>query len=777
MAHRREGIMNFPCQFISAGEDFADFNHQVPAPYIRKEFMLSDIPESAELLITGLGFYRVFINGTELTKCILAPYISNPDDIIYYDRYDALPYLTEGSNVIGIILGNGMQNAYGGFVWAFDKARWRGAPMTALRLDILLNDGAHIIVESDTTFRTHPSPLLEDELRCGECYDARLGIDNWCSPACSSVEDGPASAFREEDWKPVIRVTPPRGEMRLCKASPIKVYERRRAVSIIPYGDGYLYDFGVDAAGICELRIMGTPGQEIRISYAEWYHDGILEKKNLMFPEYDFPYTDRVQDSCYICRGGGEETYMPSFTYYGFRYAYVRGIKEEQAVPELLTYHICGGAFEENGSFSCSDETANQLQAMTRRATLSNFLWFPTDCPHREKNGWTGDAALSAEHMLLNLSVEDSLREWLRNVEAAQAPDGGLPGIVPTGGWGFGNGPAWDQVIVEIPFCLFKLRGDLDTAREAAPYIFRYLFFLSGSRNKRGLVDTGLGDWCETGKSGGGHKAPIEVTDTAISVYLLEEAGLLFRKLGMESEARYARKLREDLKKAFRKYLIDFSTMTVAGSCEASQSMAIYYGLFKKPERPAAFKRLLEIIHQNGDHMNAGALGMRVLFHVLSEYGQADLAYEMITRKDYPSYGNWIARGATSLWEDFLPPEADAHSRNHHFFGDISSWFIQAVAGIVPNPYMEDADYCLVKPHFIRALAYAQGSCRLPSGWISAHWSRLEDCREGEEVIRLEITVENGLRGRILLPAGWEFEDGFCEKPMKTGTYLCISRL
>lgn len=131
---------------------------------------------------------------------------------------------------------------------------------------------------------------------------------------------------------------------------------------------------------------------------------------------------------------------MPSFTYYGFRYAYVRGIKEEQAVPELLTYHICGGAFEENGSFSCSDETANQLQAMTRRATLSNFLWFPTDCPHREKNGWTGDAALSAEHMLLNLSVEDSMREWLRNVEAAQAPDGGLPGIVPTGGWGFGNG-------------------------------------------------------------------------------------------------------------------------------------------------------------------------------------------------------------------------------------------------------------------------------------------------------------------------------------------------
>lgn len=120
--------MNFPQQFISASTDYADFDHQVPAPYIRKKFTLDAAPRTAELLITGLGFYQVFINGTEITKSILAPYISNPDDVIYYDRYDTLPYLTRGDNVIGIILGNGMQNAYGGFVWDFDKARWRSAP-------------------------------------------------------------------------------------------------------------------------------------------------------------------------------------------------------------------------------------------------------------------------------------------------------------------------------------------------------------------------------------------------------------------------------------------------------------------------------------------------------------------------------------------------------------------------------------------------------------------------------------------------------------------------
>lgn len=492
-----------------------------------------------------------------------------------------------------------------------------------------------------------------------------------------------------------------------------------------------------------------------------------------MFPESDSPYKERVQDTCYICRGEGEESWKPFFSYYGFRYAYVRGIDKEQADESLLAYHVLGGDFREMAGFSSSDATADKLWEMTRRATLSNFLWFPTDCPHREKNGWTGDAALSAEHMLLNLSVEDSLREWLRNVMAAQRKDGSLPGIVPTGEWGDGCGPAWDQVIVEIPFCLYRLRGDLDTAREAAPAIFRYLFCLSGIRNERGLVDTGLGDWCETGKSGGGQKAPVEVTSTAVSVHLLEEAKVLFRALGREAECQYADRLRKELKKAFRHYLIDFSTMTVAGNCQASQAMAIYYGLFRKSERRAAFSRLMEIIRQNGGYMNAGALGLRVLFHVLSDCGEADLAYEMITRPDYPSYGNWIARGATSLWEDFLAPEADIHSRNHHFFGDISGWFLQAVAGIVPNPWLDDSDSILAAPHFIRKLRFAEGSLRTPSGSIALRWERSGQNPEEDDIISIKVRISGKTSGSIRLPTGWEFEDGFCVKELKEGNYIC----
>lgn len=89
----------------------------------------------------------------------------------------------------------------------------------------------------------------------------------------------------------------------------------------------------------------------------------------------------------------------------------------------------------ERGGFSCSDETINALQAMVRRSTLTNFHHFPTDCPQREKNGWTADASLSTEHTLLNLEPDKNYHEWLRNIRKAQADDGSLPGVVPTGGW------------------------------------------------------------------------------------------------------------------------------------------------------------------------------------------------------------------------------------------------------------------------------------------------------------------------------------------------------
>ena len=211
------------------------------------------------------------------------------------------------------------------------------------------------------------------------------------------------------------------------------------------------------------------------------------------------------------------ETHLPIFTYHGFQYVLVKGITREQATEKLLTYLVMNSDIAERGGFACSDPVVNALQTFTRRSTLSNFYYFPTDCPHREKNGWTGDAALSAEHTLLNLAPETSYKEWLRNVREAQNERGAFPGIVPAAtDWSFGwNGPAWDAVITCLPYFTYVYRGDKSILAENATSIFRYCNYLAENLNDKGLVELGLGDWCPPGRYFDQYKSPVVWTDTA----------------------------------------------------------------------------------------------------------------------------------------------------------------------------------------------------------------------------------------------------------------------
>ena len=493
----------FSGKFICAGYDYTTYTSHVPAPYFRKTFEIDGEVKKSVITLTGLGFYEFYVNGQRLTKGILAPYISNPDDLVYYDEYDITECLVPGKNVLGIMLGNGMQNAPGGQIWDFDIAAFRGAPRTAFCVSTEYIDGGIDIFEADSSVKTASSPVIFDDLRCGCYYDARLEIPGWSEPD-----------FDDSAWKNALPAETPRGEKRLCEAEPIAPVREIKPVLIrkcrlkeyITRGDvvkeakkiasderdGFLYDFGVNSAGTVKLRISGERGRQIDLQFGEYFApDGEPDTSNICF--YPAGYSQR---DVYILKGEGEEIFEPVFTYHGFRYCVVLGITEQEATADLLTFVVQNSALREIGSFVCSDDMTNKLQAMTRNSDLSNFYYFPTDCPHREKNGWTGDAALSAEHILMNLDAVNSYREWLRNIRAAQRADGALPGIVPTGGWGFewGNGPAWDAALTYIPYFCYVLRGDRKIIEENATAIFRYCEYISRRRDERGLVAIGLGD-------------------------------------------------------------------------------------------------------------------------------------------------------------------------------------------------------------------------------------------------------------------------------------------
>lgn len=772
--------MKFSKKFIKASDKLCSFEEFVPAPYFRKEFNLKFKPKNAEITICGLGFYELYINGINVTKGPLAPYISNPDDICYYDNYDITELLREGDNVIGVVLGNGFRNCYGGFMWDFEKSTSRGPVTFALMFEAKNNEKIFEL-EADETFKTYPSPILYDDLRMGYCYDARLEILGWNTVG-----------FNDNDWQYAKTERTPRGYAKLCEVEPIAVTKEIEAVEIkhydrlayaydkcsqdlIPveetYRDNvYVYDFGVNTAGVTRIKINGKPGQKITVRHAEHTTHGEFSINTTIFqrdPETHQKYLNYGQTDVFICKGG-EETFIPKFKYDGFRYAYVEGLEDWQATKDAVVYLEMHSAVNARGDFECSDDTINALQKCSHVSDLSNFYYFPTDCPHREKNGWTADAWLSSEHMLLNYTFEKSLREWLCNIRSAQRIDGALPGIIPTGGWGFkwGNGPAWDAVCVEIPYALYKYTGDKDVIKENAPMIMRYLYYVSSMRDEKGLTGFGLGDWCAPFAKGENAIASPLVVVASIATYnIAKKSAFLFGQVGLCKESIYAKTFAEEMRKSIRENLIDFSSMAVKGDCQTSQALGIAHGIFDEKELELANNRLVDIIHRDGDINTCGVIGIRYIYHVLSNMGEAELAYKIVTSKSRTCYGHWIEQGATALCEGFNEFDSPfVNSRNHHFFGDISSWFIQTIAGLKPNPGAEDVSCYEISPSFITDLSFAKAHYISAFGTTSVKWERTENGN-----IKLYVDIPKGIHGKVILPRGHYFRNSTVELDLNSG--------
>ncbi len=775
-------------KFIKATEKYCTYENNVCAPYIRKSFLLDALPEKAAVTLTSTGFFKLFINGDEVSS-LLSPMITNPDDMLFYDTYDVTDKLVKGKNVIALILGNGMSNAMGGYIWDFDKAHFRSAPKLALAFE-----SDSLTFEADTSFKTHPSPIYFDDLRSGEFYDAEKEIDGWALPD-----------FDDSDWESVIEAEAPRGkatpndtdkivireelpatEIRECiiRNTPNKL-TRPVAIDISsaafykpePEEKGFAFVFPKNTACIPRLRIKGRPGQRIIIQASEWLADDGYLGTEQIHSFYPFGFCQR---DIYVCKGDGEEEYVPSFSYHGARYLALVGVDREQIDLSTLTMLVISSDVKTRGGFECSDGVINRLQAATVTSDLANLVYFPTDCPHREKNGWTGDAADSAEQMTLNFTVERTFKQWLKQVVAAQNEAGALPGIIPTSGWGFkwGNGPAWDQVLVELPYQTYKYRGDLSSFQITSTALFKYLHYISNRRDSHGLLAIGLGDWCNTLRSHVSPKCPLVVSDTAIAYNICTKAEILYRAVGQNLQADFCRAFSDELKTSFRKYLIDFASLTVTSNCQGAQAIAIAYGLFESAEMPSAYARLIELIHEADDHFDCGVKGMRLLTHVLADRGDSELAYKMIARTDAPSYGMWTEElGLVSLAESFHREyDSSTTSYNHHFFGDISNFFITKLAGIQVNPHLDNHLNVNIKPSFVSQLDHASAYYETEKGKVSVKWQR-----NGDKIL-LDVEIPEGVSGSVILPNGWQFEsdspwfDGLYTMSINTSSHYVAKR-
>lgn len=714
-------------QYIAATTTtYNTIDNHVPAPLFRRVFDCEKKGRSV-LEISAAGFYRVFLNETELTKGFFAPYISNPDQVIYYDEYSLDGILQEKENELLVLLGNGFNNSNDCGIWEFDKAPFRSAPKFYLTICV---DGEQILT-TDEQFEVCNSPITFDDLRCGEHYDARIE---------KSIFAASAKA---------VLASLPKGEYRKCTAHPIVIEKELPVQEIVKGDNGYLYDFGENNTGLCRLTIQATEGQEIDMTFCEMRDKNEPDQRNIRFRDR---YVDGyVQHEKYICKEG-KQTYTPSFTYHGFRYVYVEGITQEQATKSLLTYLVIHSDIKTRASFACSNKIINRIQECVVRTDKANYHYFLTDCPHREKNGWTGDIAATAEQINYNFDTYISAREWLNTVRKAQLETGQIPGIIPTGGWGYewGSGLIWDSVLVELPYQLYRFYGKTEIVEENIESIWKYLSYMRGMENGSGLFDYGLGDWCEAGAIDETvSKTPPEVVISLAAVEVLRKAAFLFRVAEQEDRAdeveRYAMKIR----RTFRdKYITD---CTVSCMSQTAQSMALAIGVFEEHEKDVAYRKLLEIIEEDGMCIRFGFTGARYVFDVLSEFGNTQLALQLIVGPKFPSYGYCIREGATTLWEMFCElAEEDGRkfrtdgnpsmlSMNHPAFGCVSAWFYRRLAGL----NIISAQELLISPCIDCELDWVEAEYENECGNIKISWKRKKNC------VILKLT-NRGFQGTII---------------------------
>lgn len=744
--------MFFSEQFIRRDGRYSSFYDHVPAPMFRREFQPEKEIASCTVTITGVGFYDLFFNGERITKGWLAPYISAPSELVYYDTYDLTDKLTGGANCVGVIVGTALQNDVGRYNWRFDCAKFRGAVRFAAAIELTYADGTAQVIETDPSWKSADSPIIFDSLYIGEHYDARLEQPGWAS-----------AGFDDSTWTPAEFAERPLGEAALCEAEPILPRRRLYPIAIMKEPRGYIYDFGENCAGLVTLQIKNpTPGQAVRMTFGEIVRNGIFDDDNISImdrkhiPSEDLHFTD-----VYICRGDAEECYTPTFTYHGFQYVLVEGITEEQAKESLLTYLVMHSDVPQLTAFDCSDETVCRLQDMVLRTDLANFYYFPTDCPHREKNGWTGDAALSAEQMIMNFGMDRSLHEWMKNIRKSQHEDGSLSGYVPTPGWylnyGGSPGPGWDKIITEVPYMLYQYRGDTEILRENANMIGKYLNYLAGARNGDGLIDFGFGDWVQAGivESGVPVDCPSVVSNTASAIEITETASGIFDILGMKERKVFADALTDSLREAFASHLIDGENCTVAGCCQTSQAMGLRLGFFSGEDEKKAVAHLIDYVHAHDDHLSVGVLGGKLIFRVLSDYGYSDLAYRMIVRRDPPSYGHYVEIGATTLWEGFIDENQSLpYSRSHHFWGDVSAWFFTYPGGIHLSHRAPNQPVLDLKPCFIDGMDHIRCEEKTPYGTVISSWER----KDGGVIYTAEIPEQ--METTLYAPAGYRMQDG-----------------
>ena len=662
-----------------------------PAPVLFREFALGVKPTNAVFTVAVAGWCEVYVNGEKVGRDVLSPVTCQPDKRLSSVDYDVAPFLKKGENAVEVLLGNGWFNCFTKDVWGFSSAPWLGAPKVCGEL---VADGKTLLV-TDGSWTVRDSPIVFNALRNGEYYDARReGIH--ANVRAVKVEAAPSMSVSPED------------------AVPCRTFDPILPVRSFPAGNGgTIYDFGSNRTGWCEIEVVGEAGSKVTIDYDECLTptNTLLGDIGIFIRKNKDPRPAQHDEYTLAGKDGGER-WHPRFTYHGFRYVQVRteGKVELKSIKSVFVH----SDFASVGSFKISDPVFGKLQDATRRSYLSNFTGIPTDCPHREKNGWTGDAQLAMETGHWNFDAKAGYIHFLRMMIDAQKPDGKVPRILPSTdkfGYSQGSGPAWDAILFEVPWQIYRFYGDDATAREAYPAMKKYLSFIAGKAREDGLVKHGLGDWCAPT---GVKVAPVLLTDSAYVYEFNRRVAFWAERFGEGDVAAECRKKAAKVKASFNREFYKGGGVYAEGELTSLAAPLYFKGLCADGEERKVIGELLRRLRENGHKAMFGILGAKWVPRVLADYGYIDDAWRIFTQPDAPGWAIWMKDNDTLLESFDDRAGGTPVSHNHIMFGDLSAWAFEYIAGIK----IDDPGFAKfhVEPHLPDGVESFEASFRTPCG-------------------------------------------------------------
>lgn len=701
-----------------------------PAPFLRKEFAVEGKVARAQLYVCGLGYADVHLNGKLVGDGTERdPGYTNFDKRVLYVTHDVTKNIQSGANCLGAVLGTGWYDVHDLATWRFEKSPWRARPKVRLVLVIEYADGHSQTVISDDSWKASTGPITFDGIYTGEVYDARLEIPGWDRPG-----------FKDATWKPANVLPAPKGKLAAMSCAPVRITQTIKPVSITQPRPGvYVLDYGQNLTGHVKLKLKADAGTKITMRYSERIDDkGMIHRDEIdVYMDKETP-PQPFQTDVYIAKGKGTEEWEQRFSYSGFRYVEVTGLSA-QIKPEEFQARFAHTDLESAGEFSCSNELLNKIQHATRYAYLSNAQSIPTDCPQREKNGWTGDAHLACEAGLMNFKSGGFYTKWLDDYADDQKPDGRFSLIIPSGGWGNGaTHPSWDSAFGIIANDLYDYQGDTRLLTKHYEHLKRYVDHLVSLAKEDVIPFDSLGDWLPWKT-----ETSSKLTSTVMLYLDAQIVAKAARLNGNGADADKYSELAHKVKTAMVEEFYnpnDFEKET-----QTALSLGIYFNIIPAEHKQAALAALVKNVETQG-HIDTGIIGAKYILRALSENGRTDLAYKIVNRKEQPGWGWWMEQGATTLWEDWK----GEYSLNHIMFGDVSNWFIQWIAGIGLDPSASAFKHILIRPNPVGDLTWAKASYDSPYGKIVSSW------KKDAKGFHLDIEIPANTTATVRLPGKTE---------------------